>query len=253
MIDFMKRISVEAGKISLDEYSRMGEGCIDFKSEKDIVTSADRRVEEYLVSAIKGEFPGHGILAEESGASLTESEHIWIIDPIDGTTSFVHGQPFYSISLALSRGGETICGVVCAPRLGELYWAERGKGAYCNGELIRVSTRDRLINSVLSTGFACVRQNLPENNIGNFCRVLPEVRGMRRFGSAAMDLAYVASGRLDGFWELNLNDYDVAAGALLVTESGGAVCDIRGGADYPRGGIVATNGKITDELLALLG
>ncbi len=252
MTDFIRRVALEAGRISLDEFGKLGDGSIDFKSVKDIVTSADRRVEEYIISEIRMEFPGHGIFAEESGKTVSSDGHVWVIDPIDGTTSFVHGQHFYSVSIALEKDGEPLLGAVNAPRLGELYWAERGKGAFCNGERLHVSQRDKLISSVLSTGFACVRQDLPENNIPMFCRVLPLVRGIRRLGSAALDLAYVAAGRLEGFWELNLQPYDIAAGSLLVREAGGHVCDLEGGQQFPGKGILATNGRITQELLDTL-
>ncbi len=250
MIDFAKRIAVEAGRIALEEYENIGRSGIIFKSEKDIVTSADRKVEEYLIGEIAREFPGHGIYAEETGRSGAGSRHCWVIDPIDGTTSFVHDQPYFSVSIAYKEGGEARLGVVNAPRLNELYWAEKGGGAFCNGRRIKVSSRDKLINSVLATGFACVRSDLPKNNLEYFCRILPKLRGIRRYGSAAIDLSYVACGRLEGFWELNLKEYDIAAGAVILEEAGGSVCDFNGGKNYPEDGTVATNGKIAEELIA---
>ena len=253
MIEFIKKIAVEAGKISLAEFSLLRDENIDFKNDKDIVTVADRKVEEHIISRIREKYPDHGIFAEESGKSSTGSRFRWVIDPIDGTTSFVHGQPYYSVSIALQEAGRTICAVVNAPRLGELFWAEKGRGAFCNGEKMSVTRRDRLINSVLSTGFACLRANLPENNLPYFCKIAPRLRGIRRYGSAAIDLAYVASGRLEGFWEFELKPYDIAAGVLLVEEAGGHVCDFKGGKNYPEEGTVATNGKITTELLDLFG
>lgn len=249
MIEFVKKIAVSAGEMAIAEFAKSGTLKLDFKSEKDLVTEADRKIEEFIVSEIHGKYPDHDIFGEETGKTAKGNEFCWVIDPIDGTTSFVHGQPFFSVSIALQKNGETVAGAVNAPKLGELYWAAKGKGAYCNENRIQVSLRDRLVNSVLSTGFACIRSDLKENNLPIFNKILPKLRGVRRYGSAAIDLSYVACGRLEGFWELNLKPYDIAAGVLIVLEAGGEVCDLRGKQNYPDDGVLATNGKITKEFL----
>ena len=249
MIKFVRKIAVSAGKIAIAEFAKSGSLKLDFKSEKDLVTEADRKVEAFIISEVYKRFPGHDIFGEETGKTGKGSEFCWVIDPIDGTTSFVHGQPFFSVSIALQKNGVTIAGDVNAPKLGELFWAAKGEGAYCNKNKIHVSERDMLVNSVLSTGFACLRSDKKENNLPIFNKILPKLRGVRRYGSAAIDLSYVACGRLEGFWELNLNPYDIAAGVLILQEAGGEVCDLRGKQNYPDDGILATNGKITKEFL----
>lgn len=249
MIDFVKKIAVSAGKIAIAEFAKSGSRKLDFKSEKDLVTESDRKIENFIISEVHKKFPAHDIFGEETGRTSKGCEYCWVIDPIDGTTSFVHGQPFFSVSIALQRKGVTVAGAVSAPKLGELFWAEKGKGAFCNKARIYVSSRDRLVNSVLATGFACLRSNLKDNNLPLFNKILPKLRGVRRYGSAAIDLSYVACGRLEGFWELNLKPYDIAAGVLILQEAGGEVCDLRGKQNYPEDGILATNGKITKEFL----
>ncbi|MFA6291470.1 MAG: inositol monophosphatase family protein [Victivallales bacterium] len=249
MIDFVRKIAVSAGRMAIAEFAKSGSLKLDFKSEKDLVTEADRKIEDFIVSEVHKKYPDHDIFGEETGKTSKGSDFCWVIDPIDGTTSFVHGQPFFSVSIALQKNGVTIAGAVNAPRLGEFFWASKGEGAYCNKSRIRVSSRDRLVNSVLSTGFACLRTNMKENNLPIFNKILPKLRGIRRYGSAAIDLSYVACGRLEGFWELNLNPYDIAAGVLILQEAGGEVCDLRGKLNYPDDGILATNGKITEEFL----
>ena len=153
------------------------------------------------------------------------------------------------MSIGLKKKGELICGGVYAPALKQMFLAARGEGATLNGKPIQVSQCTRLVNSVLATGFACLRSGLEHNNLTYFNRIMPEIRDVRRCGSAALDLAYVAAGKYDGFWEMNLNDYDVAAGVLLVIEAGGRICDFNGGSRYPDQGIIGTNSRIDRELL----
>lgn len=251
MLDFLKTIITQAGHISLDFRSRLSSLNTAHKSPKDIVTEADVAVENFLVAQIKQAYPDHAILAEESG-SHSGSGYRWIIDPIDGTTSFLHDQPFYSISVALEKDDELILGAVNAPALGELFLAEKGKGSTCNDKPIRVSQRERLIDSVLGTGFACVRNDLTRNNLPYFAAILPEIRGIRRYGSAAIDLCYVACGRMDGFWELNLKLYDMAAGGLILQEAGGTVTDFSGKRERLPDEVVGSNGLIHQNLLDLL-
>jgi myo-inositol-1(or 4)-monophosphatase len=250
MIRYLQEILGAAGELALAGLAEDLSRDLEFKDSKDLVTVIDRRVEDYLVRQIKNRFPGHDIIGEESGSHLTGSEYCWVIDPIDGTTSYFHRQPYFSVSIALKEKGKLLCGGVYAPALDQMFLAARGEGAALNGEPIHVSQSSRMADSVLATGFACLRAGLEDNNLGYFNRIMPEIRDVRRCGSAALDLAYVAAGKYDGFWEMNLNEYDVAAGILLVLEAGGQVFDFRGHNHYPQDGIIATNGCIDNELLA---
>jgi myo-inositol-1(or 4)-monophosphatase len=246
--EFLKHLMTAAGAVCQDYRSRLDSLGLERKSPKDIVTEADIAVEQYLVGQIKQHYPEHGILGEETG-SHAGTGYRWVIDPIDGTTSFLHGQPFFSISVAVEKDGDRILGAVLAPALGELYLAEKGRGATCNGAPIQVSRRDRLLDSVLATGFACIRSAQKRTNLPYFAHLLPKIRDVRRYGSAAVDLCYVASGRLEGFWELNLNLYDIAAGWLILEEAGGRLTDFSGGTGLIPQETVATNGLIHDDLI----
>jgi len=251
MREFLRAIALDAGKLSLEFRARLAELDVAKKSPKDLVTEADRAVEEFLTTEILKRYPGHGILGEETG-ERTGGEYRWVIDPIDGTTSFVHEQPAYSVSIAVEKNGDAILAAVNAPVLGELFEAAKGEGARLNGKPVRVSSRSPLENCLLATGFACVRHNRRHNNLPYFEAVMPIIRGIRRLGSAALDLCYVGCGRLDGFWELNLQPYDAAAGLLVVSEAGGTHSDFTGGRANIYGEVVATNGVIHDELIAIL-
>ncbi|HOK05146.1 MAG TPA: inositol monophosphatase family protein [Victivallales bacterium] len=249
-ITFISEIAKTAGAIA--QKMRESELTVSYKSEKDLVSEADREVEKFIISEIKKYFPDDGIWGEETGKKNLNSDFQWIIDPIDGTTSYLHNQPFYSVSIGLQYKGESILGVVFAPALNELFYAEKSAGAFLNGKKISVSRREKLIESVLSTGFACVRSNKKNNNIKYFSKILPKIREIRRFGSAAIDLSYTACGRLDGFWELNLQLYDICAGALILLEAGGQITDFSGKKNFPQNGTLATNGLIHDQLIELL-
>jgi myo-inositol-1(or 4)-monophosphatase len=252
MIEFMKKLAFDAGEICLKESEQLSADDLDFKGTRDLVTVVDRKVEDFIVEAIVGRFPDHDIIGEETGSTDRGSDHCWIIDPIDGTTSYFHRQPFYSVSIAYRKGGKTEAGVVYAPALGQMFTAVRGEGAWLNNSRLAVSGTTEMINAVLATGFACLRAGREPNNLHYLAKILPRIRDIRRCGSAAIDLAYVAAGKVDGFWEMDLNIYDIAAGVLLVEEAGGIVSDMEGGGDYPASGIVATNGKITEDLLGCL-
>ncbi|MDJ0623636.1 MAG: inositol monophosphatase family protein [Desulfocapsaceae bacterium] len=253
MLEFIKSIAREAGEICLREASEMTISRLNFKSARDLVTDADRKVEEHIIAAIAKSFPGHGLLGEETGVSGQESEHRWIVDPIDGTVSYFHGQPYYSVSIAYQYQGVTRAGIVYAPALGQMFSAEYGGGAWLNStQKLSVSLTDSLINALMATGFACLRAGRQPNNLYYLNKVLPKIRDIRRCGSAAIDLAYVAAGKVDAFWEMDLNLYDIAAGVLLVQEAGGKIMDFLGGDEFPEKGIVATNGHITSQLLELL-
>lgn len=223
----------------------------EYKGIRELVTEKDREVERFLVEELRSEFD-HAILAEEEVDE--EGDTRWIIDPLDGTTNFVHGLPFYAISIALERAGSCVLGVVYVPYLDETFLAERGKGAWFNGESIRLEVSDtsELIRAVLATGFAYDRERFP--NLDRWARLHEATRGLRRCGSAAIDLAYVAAGRFDGFWEVGLAPYDVAAGAVLVEEAGGRVTDLAGGDDWLEGrSILATNGHLHQAIADALG
>jgi myo-inositol-1(or 4)-monophosphatase len=250
--DFLSKIILEAGKLSLTYRDRLDNITFEHKSEKDIVTEADKAVELFIIKSIHEVFPDHSILGEETGVHLGSSDYRWIIDPIDGTISFLYGQPFYSISIALEKNGILQQGAVFAPVMNELFQAKRGEGATLNGKSIATSTRPTLSKSVLATGFACVRAGAKRNNLPYLGLLLPKILGVRRFGSAAMDMCYVACGRFDGFWELNLNIYDIAAGQLILQEAGGVVTDFKGNPikeDCKE--IVSVNAFIGDELRAV--
>jgi len=240
----------QAGNICKKEQQLLNPSDVNFKNKKDLVTVTDKKVEDFIVKQINETYPSHNIFGEETGRTQLSSDYLWVVDPIDGTTSFFHQQPFYSVSIALQHLGQTICGAVYAPALNELFYAEKDNGAYLNHQPISVSSTDHLIQSVMATGFACLRADLAHNNLPYFNKIIPQLRDIRRYGSAAIDLCYLACGRLDGFWEMNLNLYDIAAGVFIVEQAGGVVCDFNGGLQYPEQGIIATNKRLKKKLLA---
>jgi myo-inositol-1(or 4)-monophosphatase len=218
-----------------------------------LVTDMDRRAEALVVEAIAAHFPAHEILAEERGVVEGARSHRWIVDPLDGTTNYAHGLPIFCVSIALEIDGRLALGVVYDPNRGECFVAERGRGASLNGDALAVSATPALAESLLSTGYQYDIRSTTRNNLSEHAAVLLRAHSVREIGSAVLNLAYVAAGRLDGFWELSLGAWDVAAGALLVEEAGGRVTDPRGGAlDLNAPSIVATNGAIHDEVLRVL-
>lgn len=249
--NFLHDMIIQAGNITLDYRQKLSSISIEKKSAKDMVTEADVATEKFIVEQIKNAYPEHSILGEETGTH-EGNEYKWIIDPIDGTTSFIRKQPFYSVSIGLMKNDQAIVAAVNAPVLGELFEAQKGCGAFLNGEPIQASGESELIDSVLCTGFACVRANLERDNMPILDNIIRKVRGIRRYGSAAIDLCYVACARLEGFWELNLFPYDVAAGSLILTEAGGRVTDFDNQTGNPHNQIIATNGHIHEKLLELI-
>ncbi len=221
--------------------------------ERNLVSEIDKGSEERIITIIRRHFPTHAILAEESGASTTSSDYMWVIDPLDGTTNFLHSVPIFCVTIAVAYKGELVAGVVYDPNLDELFTAEKGSGAYLNGRRLTVSSTSKLINSLLVTGFPYDIAQNPENAIGHFVNFLVEAQGIRRLGSAALDLSYVAAGRFDGFWEVNLNPWDMAAGMLFVREAGGRVTDFAGAeSSIYKKQVLASNGIIHDAMLQVL-
>jgi len=223
------------------------------REEINLVTEIDKGSEKKIIEFIKSKFPNHGILAEESGETSKTSEYKWIIDPLDGTTNYTHSFPVFCVSIALEYKGEVIIGVVYDPNLDELFYAEKGKGAFLNGKKISVSKTDKLIKSMLATGFPYNVKENPDNCVEHFVNFLMEAQAIRRLGSAALDLVYVACGRLDGFWEVDLNPWDVAAGKIIIEEAGGMITDFYGNkySIYTKG-VVASNGLIHQQMLEII-
>jgi myo-inositol-1(or 4)-monophosphatase len=242
----------EAGEILMGHLGQLDPSTIHSKSvERDLVTAADVASERILVQRLRAACPGHAIEAEEEVSDPADDRPRWFLDPLDGTTNFVHSLPAFAVSMGLFVDGRPVAAVVHAPRLGETFWALEGCGAYLGAQRLTVRPTQSLGDAILATGFPYRRGQLANSNLGNFCHFFPDVRGMRRFGSAALDLAYVAAGRLDAYWELHLSPYDVGAGALLVREAGGLVTDGHGGQDWLRGrSIVAAGEGIHPQLLA---
>lgn len=226
---------------------------IEYKGEINLVTEVDRECEDLIVGGIRGAFPEDDILTEETPQELRGAPYRWIVDPLDGTTNYAHGYPVFSVSIALEREGELLFGVVYDPTRDELFWAQRGKGAYLNGERIAVSATSDISKALLVTGFPYDLKADPVNNLDHFLNLIMEAQAVRRDGSAALDLCYVACGRFDGFWELKLWPWDVAAGAIIVEEAGGMLSDLAGGPFDPYGlEIVASNGLIHDQMVRIL-
>jgi myo-inositol-1(or 4)-monophosphatase len=217
----------------------------------DMVTAADRASEAFILRRLRDAFPASTVLGEEGGVHRGTSDERWIVDPLDGTTNYAHGYPFYCVSIAFERHGELVCGAIYAPALGELYAAERGAGATCNGRRLAVSTVPAVAQALVCTGFFPARY---ERNLEHFSRLSRAAQGVRRDGSAALDLACVAAGRFDAFWEFELHAWDVAAGTVMVREAGGRVSAIDGSEfALDAGSVLASNGATHDEMIRHLG
>jgi len=241
----------EAGDLLIDGYHGLGAGTVRSKSvQRDLVTDLDLASERLLISRIRSAFPDHGFEGEEEVFDPVEKGRPhWILDPLDGTINFVHGLPVFAVSVALYLEDQPLVGVVHIPALMETFSAIRGGGATGPGGPLSVRNTEELSEAVLATGFPYGRNELTHDNLGNFSRFFYDVRGLRRMGSAAVDLAYVAAGRFDGFWELHLGPHDVAAGALLVREAGGVVTDADGGDGWLRGGHLVASGPALHPLM----
>lgn len=252
-VKFAVRTARAAGKILMAGF---GTGVrVEHKSaEIDLVTEFDRRSEEFILRRIQKAFPGHRILAEESGRRGEGDEPLWMVDPLDGTTNFAHGIPIFAVSIALWERGRVRLGVVFDPTRKECFWAERGKGAYLDGCRLRVSDTAELRNSLLVTGFPYDAWSNPENNLDHFAHFAVRSRGVRRLGSAALDLAYLAAGRFDGYWEMRLAPWDVAAGGLIAEEAGARVTAMDGEGPYltETPSLIAANPVLHGKMTAII-
>ncbi len=251
MLDFAIDLAYQAGALARAGLERKHE--VEEKGRADLVTETDRAIEALLVGAIRSQFPDHRIVAEEGSNSAGNSAYTWVIDPLDGTTNYAHGVPLFCVSLGVLHGEAPLFGVVYDPLRGELFTAYRDRGAYCNGCRLHVSQTSSLDAALLTTGFPYDRFTQPDNNIAQFSQMVLHIQGVRRTGSAALDLCYVAAGRTDGHWELGLHPWDTAAGALLIAESGGRLSDWQNqGWTLWNPRLVASNGLIHAEIVKVL-
>lgn len=243
-------VATEAGDILRNQIGKIQSEHILNKRPFDYVTAIDKKCEALIIAGIKKHFPTHEILAEESGKSKHEDSYCWIIDPLDGTTNFIHGVPHCAISIALGKENEIILGVIYDPFRNELFYAEKGKGAFCNSSPINVSNQKNENYCLISTGFPFKNRELLDRYWSVLSEIFLKVSGIRRTGSAALDLAYVACGRFDGFWELRLSPWDIAAGSVIVTEAGGKITDFEENNNHIwNGNVIATNAHIHDFML----
>jgi myo-inositol-1(or 4)-monophosphatase len=244
-------IARRAGKYALDRFRT--DFSVEHKGAINLVTEVDIAAEEMIVTRIREMFPGHSILAEEKNSETRGGTCTWVIDPLDGTTNYAHGFPFFSVSIGLEISGDVVLGIVYDPVRDELFTARKNSGAFCNDEPLHVSQTGSLDAGLLATGFPYDIRTSEQNNLENFCAFALRCQGIRRTGSAAIDLCYVAAGRLDGFWESKLNPWDCAAGYLIVSEAGGFVTDYGGGPpSIYKPEAVASNGRIHQQMLDVL-
>ena len=243
--------AVKAGKFIKSNLTKPK--IVSYKGEINLVTNVDRKAEDIIIRKLEKSFPSYSFLAEERGAGSANYDYRWIIDPLDGTTNYMHGFPFFCTSIVLEKGNDIILGVVYDPIREELFCAEKGRGAFLNKRKIRVSKTLKLKNSLLGTGFAYDFKNADRSNMENFINFIMHARAVRRAGSAALDLCYVACGRFDGFWELDLYPWDTSAASLIVKEGGGIVSKFSGKpySQYDKE-ILASNGKIHSDMIKVL-
>lgn len=250
-LDAASAIAREAGALLAGYFERRVS--FELKGEHDLVTEADRASERLVVERLRTHFPSHDIVAEEGGGRLTGSEYRWYVDPLDGTTNFAHGFPIYNVTLGLERAGELIAGVIYDPSRNEMFAAERSGGSTLNGKKIQVSRAARLNDSLVATGFPSRKRHL-NVNVHFYYQLAMMTHGVRRAGAAAIDLAWVACGRLEAFWEFKLNPWDMAAGILIIEEAGGRCTDMVGGPhSLTSPHLLADNGLVHDEIVAVFG
>jgi len=251
-LSYLETLARKAGAILRDGYSK--EHQVNYKGVIDLVTEVDHQSEAFLLGEVRRDFPDHHIFAEESGIIRGNDEHVWYIDPLDGTVNYAHHIPIFCVSIAYASKGVLTLGAVYDPMRDELFLAERGRGATLNGQAVGVSSATELQKSLLVTGFPYDAWNTEQDNFDNFVKFAKLTQGVRRLGSAALDLCYVAAGRFDGFWELSLKPWDVAAGGLICEEAGARLTNVKGEADYisPPQSVVATAPGIHARMLAEL-
>ncbi len=254
LLNVMVQAALKAGRSLSRDFGEVQNLQVSMKGPGDFVSQADRKAEDILFAELSKARAGYGFLMEERGAVAgDDDQHRWIVDPLDGTTNFLHGLPVFSISIALERQGQLIAGVIYNPAMDELYTTERGGGAFMNDRRLRVAARSKLSDCIVGTGIPHLGRPQHGAYLVEMRNVMNQVSGVRRLGSAALDLAYVAAGRMDGFWETGLHAWDIAAGMLLIREAGGYISDRKGGQDMLEGGgIVAGNEAIQRALLKTL-
>lgn len=252
MIEKIILIAKEAGEVLRDGFGK--NFSIEYKTNaSNLVTEYDKKCEKLIIDFIRKEFPTHSVLAEESGNHYYDDEFLWIIDPLDGTTNFAHGLPIFSVSIGVMKKGELICGVVYDVMRDAIYSAEKNSGSFCNEKKLKVSDNDVLRNSVLVTGFPYNIAENPDKAFERFIEFVKKSRAVRRLGSAAIDLCYVAEGVFDGFWEVSLNAWDIAAGKLIVEEAGGIVTDFYNNPmNIFEKQLLASNGKVHKQMIEVL-
>jgi myo-inositol-1(or 4)-monophosphatase len=248
----LEQMARQAGRILSDGYEKNFQ--VDYKGEIDLVTEIDRQSEEYILGEISRKFPGHSIMAEESGDTNGSTEHLWIVDPLDGTVNYAHGVPLFSVAIAYAHRGELTLGAVYDPMRDEMFLAEKGRGAWLNGRPLKVKQVADLGRSLLVTGFPYDVRTTANNNLQNYAKFALNSQGVRRLGSAALDLCYVGAGRFDGYWELSLKAWDLSAGALVAMEAGAKVTDVRGQVNFFKSplSVVAANPTLHAKILAEL-
>ncbi|MBF0255393.1 MAG: inositol monophosphatase [Gammaproteobacteria bacterium] len=252
MTNIAVRAARAAGKIQMQYLNRLDTLTVAKKGRNDFVSEVDRACEQEIIQILKAAYPGHGVLAEETGTQQG-NEYQWIIDPLDGTTNYLHGFPQFAVSIACRHRGELISGVVYDPFKDEMFTADKGGGAYLNDRRLRVSNRKSLDGALIGTGFPFRDHTHLDTYTEMFKAMISETAGLRRPGSAALDFAYVAAGRLDGFWEIGLSIWDFAAGALMVREAGGTVSDLAGGDKHLQtGNVIAGPLKVHTDMVRLL-
>ncbi|PTE06709.1 inositol monophosphatase family protein [Mesorhizobium helmanticense] len=250
LLNVMVQAAMKAGRSLSRDFGEVQNLQVSMKGPGDYVSQADRKAEEILFTELSKARPGYAFLMEERGAVAgDDGQHRWLVDPLDGTTNFLHGIPLFAISIALERQGQIVAGVVYNPAMDELYTAERGGGAFMNDRRLRVAGRTKLTDAVIGCGIPHLGRGQHGNFLVELRNVMAEVSGVRRLGSASLDLAYVAAGRMDGFWEVGLSAWDIAAGLLLIREAGGFVSDFAGGQEMLEGGSVVAGNEVIQRAL----
>ena len=253
MLDFIVETAQKAGVVAMQHFGNLrAEDVREKGTVRDLVSIADKAVEQVITDRIRKRFPEHSIFGEETGRTDKDSEYCWVIDPIDGTQNFVKNIPVFSVSIGLKYKDDYIAGCVHLPAMGLTFSAEKGKGAWENGKPIHVSDCSRLEEAVCATGFACLRAGLERNNLPYFNKIAPVLRSVLRTGSAAYDMCLVASGRLDGFWEFSLQEYDIAGGTIIAREAGAIVSDHKDKNNFPAEGMLCTTPGVHEIFLSYL-